>query len=245
MIANKHVKTAFAALLLLPLAATAQTRSAKDRQHTAELGIFIGATQYSGDLVDKTIDFKHTEPGFGFFLRYHLTPQWYARAHVYSGFLSGDDAFSTDRQERSFRFFNTLFETALLVEYAPLAKERVSSTGINNVSVSPYVFAGPGVVFTRTEPEYYGDASKADTYIKTPFPEGGTSQQTLFTVPVGIGVRLDYFERFVFGVEGGMRPVFSDKLDGISVNGNPDKNDWYYFVGVSAAFVLNGRQGPF
>lgn len=232
-------------LTLLPCLLAAQTRSAKSSSHYMELGMMLGATQYSGDVAEKDIELAQTEVGFGFYYRYHIKKQFFFKGQVYFGYISGDDANSPDLKERKFKFYSPLWEVAGVVEYAPLAQERVSKTGINNYFFSPYVFAGIGGAFTRAEPEYYGSVANYDKYLKTPLPEENIVRRSFFTVPVGAGVRFDYSERLVFGAEGGFRPVFSDKLDGISINGNPDKNDWYYFVGITASFVINQPYRPF
>ncbi|MCC7244331.1 MAG: hypothetical protein IT269_01515 [Saprospiraceae bacterium] len=73
--------------------------------------------------------------------------------------------------------------------------------------------------------------------LKVPLPEDGL--KTLFMLaPMGVGLRFDVFDRLIIGVEGGWRPVFSDDLDGVKVNGNPESNDWYYYGGTTISFVL-------
>jgi len=238
-------KTVLLLLTALPFCLFAQTRQARKSSHYMELGMMLGATQYSGDLAERDLELSQTEVGFGFFYRYHIHEQFFAKGQVYFGYISGDDANSPDLFERKFSFFSPLWEVAAVVEYAPLAKERVTKTGINNFFLSPYLFAGIGGAFTRAEPEYYGSIADADKYLKTPLPEEDIIRRSFFTFPMGAGIRYDYSERFVFGAEGGFRPVFSDKLDGISINGNPDKNDWYYFVGITASFVINQPYRPF
>ncbi|MCC6413906.1 MAG: hypothetical protein IT270_19815 [Saprospiraceae bacterium] len=231
-------------LALAPCLVVAQTRKPTNN-HYMELGMMLGATQYSGDLAESDIELSQTEVGFGFFYRFHIRKQFFAKAQVYFGYISGDDANSPDLYERKFRFFSPLWEAAAVLEYAPLAKERVTKTGINNFFLSPYVFAGIGGAFTRAEPEYYGTVANSNNYLKTSLPEADIVRRSFCTIPVGAGLRFDYSERLVFGAEGGFRPVFSDKLDGISINGNPDKNDWYYFVGITASFVINQPYRPF
>ena len=60
--------------------------------------------------------------------------------------------------------------------------------------------------------------------------------------PVGLGLRADLFERVVIGTEVGWRPVFSDSIDGIKQNANPNSGDWYYFAGATVSFVLSGAE---
>jgi hypothetical protein len=45
----------------------------------------------------------------------------------------------------------------------------------------------------------------------------------------------------VLGLDVGWRPVFSDGLDGVKINGNPNQSDWYYFVGITTSFIITGK----
>ena len=59
---------------------------------------------------------------------------------------------------------------------------------------------------------------------------------------VGAGVRADISEFFVIGLEVGWRPVFSDDLDGVRYNGNPESGDWYYFAGLTTSFIISNNK---
>jgi hypothetical protein len=58
---------------------------------------------------------------------------------------------------------------------------------------------------------------------------------------MGLGVKADVLERFVLGLDIGWRLMFSDDLDGVSINGNPKQNDLYYFVGITTSFIISGK----
>ena len=55
-------------------------------------------------------------------------------------------------------------------------------------------------------------------------------------IPFGLGVKADINHQWMVGLEWGMRPVFSDMLDGVSQSGNPDQNDWYGMGGMNLSF---------
>jgi hypothetical protein len=203
-----------------------------------EIGFLFGLTNYSGDLAESTIEINETQPGFGLYFRYHFSKHFSAKAHVYSGSISGDDVNSSVLNYRKLRFSSSLIEFGAVGEWQILGKERYSSTGIHEFFITPYLFGGLGLTFADAKAEFYGTPEEAEEYLRVPLPEEGLRDKFLL-IPLGVGVRADIFDRLVLGVEGGVRPVFSDDLDGIRQNGNPNKGDWYYFAGVTISFILS------
>ncbi|HOY08034.1 MAG TPA: DUF6089 family protein [Saprospiraceae bacterium] len=206
-----------------------------------EAGFLFGVTNYSGDMVEKRIELSETHVGYGAYGRYHLGPVFSVKAHVYSGSISGDDANSSSHPQRSLRFSTNIVELGLVGEINFGRRKRFSSTGIHNFSVTPYIFAGIGATFASAEAEYYGPADQLNENLKVPLPEEGLSDKFIL-MPVGAGIRADISEAFALGVEGGVRPVFSDDLDGVRYNGNPESGDWYYFAGVTASFIITNKK---
>jgi hypothetical protein len=199
-----------------------------------EIGFLFGLTNYSGDLAESFIELSETQPGYGLYYRHHFSRHVSAKLHVYSGSISGDDANSPVLQSRKMRFSSSVIEIGGVLEWKPLGQERYSGTGIHNFFVTPYVFAGLGATLSDAKAEYYGEPGPQAPSL----PEEGLRKNFLLA-PVGVGVRADIFDRLVIGVEGGWRPVFSDDLDGVRRNGNPDKGDWYYFAGVTVSFIMS------
>jgi hypothetical protein len=205
-------------------------------QKYLEVGFLFGVTNYSGDLTEKAVDLRHTNVGYGAFMRYHFTRNLGLKAHVYSGALSGDDA-GTTRFDRKFRFSTSLVELGLVGEWYLFAHDRFTGTGIHQFTVTPYLYAGIGYTYAKASAEYYGPPDKMNTYLKVLFPEDGLKHNFILA-PVGGGLRFDVFDYLVISVETGFRPVFSDDIDGIRRNGNPKNGDWYYFSGITASFIL-------
>lgn len=226
-------------LLFCAFGLSAQTKF-KSNDRYWEAGMLLGAANYSGDLAEKDIYLSETRLSYGAFTRYFLTKHYVVRAHLYVCSISGDDANATAPlvRQRSVRFGANMLEVGFSGEWHILGKERYSNTGIHQHFLSPYLFLGLGGVLSAVKPEYYGAPQDRDKYLTLPLPEKGEQQQFI-TAQMGIGVRADINERFVIGAEMGVRPMFSDLLDGVSLNGNPDKNDWYYLGGVTLSFILN------
>lgn len=209
----------------------------RDYPHYLEAGVMLGITSYSGDITAKRIDLQEIRPGYGAFVRYHLSRHFALKGHVYGGAISGDDKYSSTKAPRSFRFGTSIFEVATVLEWHLFSRERFS----DNFFIAPYGFAGIGITFADAEAFYYGPPDLRDKFLVVPIPEAGLKSTFLLT-PIGGGIRFDFHNNLIFGVEGGFRPVYSDDIDGVSQNGNPKRNDWYYFFGATASFVLNGRE---
>jgi hypothetical protein len=234
-------------IFLLPFAAQAQFLYPKKfhrYEHYKEIGLMLGATNYSGDIAQRDIELNQTQFGFGAFFRYHVTQKIHVKAQFYSGAISGDDRNSPTLSPRKFRFYTRIHEIAVIGEWVPLALEHVTLTGIHNFYVSPYAFFGIGAAHTKPEPEYYGQQSDRSKYLRTPLPENNKVSRYFLSMPFGLGIRFDYAERLTFGIEGGWRPVFNDNLDGIRINGNPKKGDLYYFMGITASYFINEPWKP-
>lgn len=202
-----------------------------------ETGFLLGLTNYSGDVAESAIEIKETQPGYGLYFRYHFSKHFAAKAHLYSGSISGDDANSPTLSYRKLRFSTSIIEFGAVAEWHILGKERYTNTGIHNFFMTPYLFGGLGLTFADAKAEYYGDPG-SEYAPQYPIPEEGLQDKFLLA-PIGIGLRADILDRLVLGAEFGWRPVFSDDLDGIRQNGNPNKGDWYYFTGLTLSFILS------
>lgn len=217
----------------------------KSRQKYMEAGFILGVTNYSGDIAQKNIHLSETKLGYGVFARHFFSNKFSVKAHLYAGTLSGDDANSKDpnTKRRSFRFTTNFAEVGISGEWHMLGKNRYSSTGIHQRFLSPYLYLGIGGTFSNAKVVYYGTPEDRNEFIKTPFPEVGQRQKFLIA-PMGVGLRYELNEALVLGAELGWRPVFSDDIDGVRLNGNPEKNDWYYFGGATLAFIFGKTKSP-
>lgn len=224
---------------LLPLLFALITLHTTTAQRTSyfETGFLFGLTNYSGDLAESSVEISETQPGYGLYFRYHFSKHFSAKAHVYSGSIAGDDANSPVLNYRKLKFSTSIIEFGAVGEWQILGKERYSNTGIHNFFITPYLFGGLGLTFADAKAEYYGEPGPDAPSL----PEENLRDKFVL-VPVGMGVRADILDRLVLGAEVGFRPVFSDDLDGIRENGNPDKGDWYYFTGITFSFILSDPQ---
>ena len=222
-------------MLISPIGLNAQLA----RGRFTEAGFMFGTANYSGDVAERNIEWKETRLSYGFLVRHHFNPHFALRAHIYTGTISGDDA-NTNKAARSYRFSAARFEGALVGEWTPFPKYKLTRTGIFVPRVQPYFFAGVGYTNAQPRAEYYGPEDRRNEFLKIPLPEEDLRTRFLLA-PFGFGLRADVNEYFLVGFDGGFRPVFSDDLDGMKINGNPTKDDWYYFFGLTFSVILGGN----
>jgi hypothetical protein len=106
--------------------------------------------------------------------------------------------------------------------------------------ILPYIFAGIGAAFIRSEVQYYGPQALQDKFVKAPIPENGRAARALLVTPIGLGARLIFNSNWSVGLEASARPTYSDILDGVRQNGNPAEDDWFYTIGLTFSYYLNG-----
>ncbi len=233
---KKQVLWCFVCLLLQ---SGLQAQAGQKAQYT-ELGIGLIATNYSGDIAEPNLEIPQTNLGAQVFVRRQLHPLFMVRAQLAGGILAGDDKHAPTHAGRSFKFSTRFFEVSGLAELALGTYQYDPVFSATTLYISPYLFAGIGATFIRSKVHYYGPESRRDYFIQTPIPESGADQRTLFVTPIGLGLRVILQQKIALGIEAGARPAYSDLLDGVSQNGNPAAGDWYYSLGLTCSWYLNG-----
>ena len=202
-------------------------------QSTFEFGVLGGFSNYQGDLVESYLEFGETNLAWGLFVRYNFHEKFSARVNFSNGQISGDDQNGTQewRKERNFSFRSNIYEFSVIGEWDILGSQPYSSTGMFERAFTPYMLFGVGLVKFSVAAEGDGLLSEEEEY-----------PSVFFSVPIGGGLKYHFQERVTLGAELAFRPAFGDYLDGVSLTGNPDKNDWYLFGGltISIGFGDNG-----
>lgn len=198
-------------------------------------GVYGGAFNYQGDLVESLIEIKETRPAFGLFGKYLMYRDLAVTANVIFGKISGDDANSEKLASRGISFESSLLEGSIVLEYHPLGEGRFNDRGDFFKSLSPYLYGGVGFAFG--EPEVLGLAPGSQDLNNT--------TTTRLGIPFGLGVQWTFNEQFYVGLEGGTRMIFDDYLDGVSQSGNPKANDWYVTAGIKFGIYISGEPSMF
>lgn len=184
-----------------------------------EGGIFIGTTQYQGDLTKKQITISETKPSVGILGRYYFGPRINLKGSAYYGWIEGgddnyDDIFA--RKLRNLSFTSSVFDLSGQVEINILP--FISNS--KRYRFAPYVFGGVALYHFNPKAKLDGN-----TYALQPL---GTEGQNLpgssdgpysrwqGSIPYGVGIKYSLGNFWNLGFELGQRKIFTDYLDDVS-----------------------------
>ncbi|MEZ4989458.1 MAG: DUF6089 family protein [Saprospiraceae bacterium] len=194
-----------------------------------EGGLMIGGALMGGDLVDANVEsINHLNLAYGLMARRYFSPNLGLRLNLLHTRISADDDLYNRLRDRGFRTESPLTEFSVDLEYDILGHRKVPIVG----KLSPYVFAGLGLAFTKPD-TYYGRLND-DTVLDQNADVSGTR----FILPLGVGIRLNIKPALAMALEIAPRATFSDYLDGVSQSGNPNKNDWYGLTSIQLFYRL-------
>ena len=219
-------------LILSSLQIFAQTTEHKVVHQKWEGGVFLGASQYQGDL--NNLGIKELNAGYGILLRRHLTDRFALRGNLLLGKLTGSDLNTPSNAVRGFTFTSPLTEISVLGEFDIFGKKRFRDNMFHK-TFSPYIFLGAGTAFVNPTTSY--NESKNQNKITAINEDKAFAQKkNFFSMPVGGGVKVDLNEKWGINLELGKRYTFNDYLDRVSKSANAKKKDTYLFVGLGITY---------
>ena len=193
-----------------------------------ELGFFVGGTNYIGD-VGKTNYIYPNNIGGGIIYKWNWNPRIALRgSYSYIPIESNDkNATNSFRQNRGYKFSNTIHELALGIEFN--FYEYLFSSEEKNAT--PYIFIETSVFNYKTV------SSEISTEV---YSYTNTSS---FSIPFGIGYKSKLFKKLGFAIETKFSYSFKDDLDYTTskipaLNFGEKGNDWYVFTGVSIVYTF-------
>lgn len=200
-----------------------------------EIGFFLGGSSMGGDLVESNFGSANDINGaYGLMIRRYFTSNMAVRVNALMTKLTSQDRHYDRFGGQVFTSETPLVEISVDFEYDILGHQR--NWQGNGGKLSPYVFLGVGAAMT--DPMLTYDFESEDVQLD----ETADVSKTRFVMPFGIGGRYNFSPKGSIALELGARPTFSDYLDGVSLAGNPGKNDWYGFGSVQFFFKLGGKK---
>jgi hypothetical protein len=199
-----------------------------------EVGILLGASNYTGDLSNSPITLKLTKGATGGIIRYNLSPWFTIKTNVYYGSIEGNDKYSksAENKSRNLSFKSNLLDIGLNGE--------LNLTGYKSghpvYKNSPYLFFGvslfrfnPKAIYHYTQISAY-DQRLADLEGKwvalqplctegqgsTKYNDREKYNLTQISIPFGVGWKIALSRFWNFGIEIGARTTFTDYLDDVS-----------------------------
>lgn len=175
------------------------------------LNLFVGTSNYQGDLQDKRFTFDQSHLAGGLGLSYDITSHFSVRGGFVLGKVSADDKKGRNKF-RNLNFASFISEGNLELQYF--------ATPLPEHSLTPYIFAG--IAIFHFDP-YTHDISGNKYYLKPLSTEGegflpGVRNYNLtqVAIPFGGGVKLNLSDKVNVGIEIGLRKLFTDYLDDVS-----------------------------
>ncbi|AMR28354.1 hypothetical protein A0257_15490 [Hymenobacter psoromatis] len=208
-------------------------------QHTSELGIGVGTTNYKGD-ISPQFQWQNSRPAFTVFYRRDISVPITLRGSITAGFLRATDANVTGvnggvaplQDYRQLSLSGGVVEASGVVEYNFLDYHRRQDQ--HRMHFSPYLFGGLALYSVNATVRSANVALQAD------FNRQGSKVGV--AVPVGVGLKVALTEHFNLGAEIGARKTFTDQLDHTGDQNpllvNSHDQDWYYYTGVSLSYTF-------
>ena len=188
-----------------------------------EIGAFLGTAYYHGDINTSKL-FYSPSIGVGAIAKYNLSNHLSTSIKGYYGKLKGSDSDfdGLENQLRGASFTANIIDIAVLVEFNFMPYTSSGYIKKNKNRFSPFIYLGIG-----------------GNYILS-----SGSFENPITIPFGLGIKYNIFERFTLGLEWGYRKTFNDLIDGV-INTQDEINtpvihndDWYSFCGVFVTYKL-------
>lgn len=184
-----------------------------------EFGLFLGGSNYYGDLSNDFVMFDQTHPSVAVIGRYNLSEKWAAKGFVGYGRISGDDKQGSTpfKKARNLSFYTDIVEISAQLEYN-LIKNSFRYTKTR--SVVPYLFAGFGVFNFNPKTELRGSTVElmplgTEGQGTTAYNDRQKYSLTQFCIPFGIGFKKRLGNKISIGLEIGARYTYTNYLDDI------------------------------
>lgn len=204
-------------------------------QHTSEVGIGLGATNYKGE-VSPQYQFQNNRPAFTAFYRRDVSVPITLRGAFTAGLLRADDGNVNGANGgvpplQAYRQANTkgnLLEASVVVEYNFMDYHYRT----DKIHFTPYLFAGVA--------GFRASTTTVSTTLGGAYNREGDFLG--FAVPVGLGFKYALSEFINLGLEFGARKAFTDQIDHLSDQSpllvNSHDQDWYYYNGFSLSYTF-------
>ena len=199
-----------------------------------ELGVFLGATGYQGDLVKSSFSVKGAGITGGVLYKYYLQDNFAIRGALNVGQYNGDDDFFDSERDRGYSFSSNFIDVSIVAEYSIFGKGAYTPSGAFERVFSPYFYVGIG--YMNSNPE----VSANGRFDVNPEDENPQKHHRMF--PAGAGLKYDLSSRLNIAGEFSARYPFSDLIDGISASGDSSDLDWYWTTGITLNYKLSENQ---
>lgn len=221
-----------------------------------EVGGFVGALSFNGDVNEEAI-FSNTNAAFGGFFRYNIHPHLAVTLGFMKGTLEANDRSSAreDIRARNLSFKSDLMEFSLIPAFNILPFNPQKQGQV----FAPYIGIGIGLILFNPMAKYEGQwVELQDVGTEGQGLEGYNKKYSLvqFAVPMLFGLKYAVGGRLNIALEIGYRFTTTDYLDDVSTVYHSKKvlknsselavalsNRTEEYTGVSADYLTGTRRG--
>jgi hypothetical protein len=193
-------------------------------KHT-EIGLLLGAIHYAGDLNQRFNIPKNVGPGASLIIqRNSVNTRWGWRNTFSAGRFSADDKFSKDaylqNRNLSVRTFVAEYSSQLVFNFLPY--EIGGSTPGMSFPFTPYIFTGGAFYYFAPKAQlngtYYNLRNMDTEGQGTSVYQRKRAAALQFAIPLGLGFKASINKKVGIGVEWGLRKLYTDYLDDVSMS---------------------------
>lgn len=213
---------------------------AQNRWSKLEIGAGLSAFVYQGDLTTHRLgSIETTKPGLLVFANYKLRPKIMLQGSFAWGALKGDESIYSSpefRKQRALYFRTPVKELSAKIIYTFRGNQEDQQ-----YNLMPYIGTGINLDFFNVKRDANGFQVK---YFETqPSVQEGlirdlgvTPTRRQISIPIVVGVRRPFTERFDLFAEANYRILLNDYVDGFSYAGNPSRKDHFYTISLGAVY---------
>ena len=184
-----------------------------DAQKGIELGVWLGATHYYGDL---QTELAVTDPGIagGINFRYNFDQRIAFKSSLNFGRISAsdEDSQNTFERQRNLSFFSNIVDLSNQIEFNFLPYVH----GSKEEFFTPYLFAGLSVFAGSPKTELNGQTYDLRLFGTEGQPIGEEYGRFAFAPMLGMGIKWDINVDWSFNVEFSFHSSQSDYIDDVS-----------------------------
>ncbi len=177
-----------------------------------QIGAWLGAANYQGDLVSGYLVLQETKPAFGIYGQIPVIGPIDIRASLSSAWVGGNDKYSDDplKLKRNLSFRSNIIEAS---GQLVLRLKKADAAWV------PYLYGGAAIIRFNPKAKYEGQ-----WHALRPLGtegQGLTNENPLYNlsdiaIPFGGGIQLKWRDNWYIGIELGYRKTFTDYLDDVS-----------------------------
>ncbi len=201
-----------------------------------EIGLQVGTASIAGDIAAPDFfTWRAANINIGVFALLPIDSKLSLKFGISFNELNATDVDFPRNATRRMVSSNTLTEISALMQWEPLQNENFDEEGKFIKGISPYFYFGLGLAIGSADVDFGNIEFNQPAAVNQDIENARSS---FITLPFGLGLKGYISDQFTLGVEAGLRPVFSDYLDGISQSANPEMNDWYGVLNLTAGYRL-------